>query len=91
MAFGLDIPFSACFLVLLTQVLGIMIPSAPGFVGVHHAATIAGLAFFGVDGEVALSVALALHIVLFLTLTIPGLVFLWLEQYSFSQVQNAAE
>lgn len=90
-AFGLDLPFSASFLVLLSQILGVMVPSAPGFIGVYHAATVAGLMFYGVDSELALSVSLTLHIILFTMQTLPGLIFLWMEQFSFGEIQHAAD
>jgi len=90
-AFGIDLPFSSGYLVNVSQVIGVMIPSAPGFIGVFHAATIAGLMFYGVDSELALSVALVIHIVMFTIMIIPGLVFLWMEQYSFSDIQHSAD
>ncbi len=90
-AFDLDLPISASFLVLLSQILGVMVPSAPGFIGVYHAATIAGLVFYGVDSELALSVALVLHIIMFTMQTIPGLIFLWMEQYSLRDIKHAAD
>ncbi|VAX16622.1 hypothetical protein MNBD_NITROSPINAE03-1960, partial [hydrothermal vent metagenome] len=90
-AFNLDLPISASFLVLLSQILGVMVPSAPGFIGVFHAATIAGLMFYGVDSELALSVALTLHIIMFTMQTIPGLIFLWVEQYSLRDIKHAAD
>jgi len=90
-AFDLDVPFSASYLALASQVIGVMIPSAPGFIGVYHAATIAALMFYGVEGELALSVALVTHIVMFIMSTLPGLAMLWLEQYSFSDIQHAAD
>jgi hypothetical protein len=90
-AFNLDLPLSASFLVLLSQILGVMIPSAPGFIGVYHAATIAGLMFYGVDSELALSVSLVLHIIMFTMQTLPGLIFLWMEQFSLGDIQNATD
>ncbi|VAX20253.1 hypothetical protein MNBD_NITROSPINAE04-2701 [hydrothermal vent metagenome] len=90
-AFDLDLPISASFLVLLSQILGVMVPSAPGFIGVFHAATIAGLMFYGVDSELALSVALVLHIIMFIMQTIPGLIFLWMEQYSLRDIKHAVD
>ena len=91
LAFGQELPFSACFVVLMVQMFGVMIPSGPGFIGVYHAATIAGLMFYGVDAELALSMALVIHVVMFVMQTIPGLLFLWLEQYSFRDIAQAAD
>lgn len=91
LAFGLQLPFLASYVVTMIQVFGIMIPSAPSFVGVYHAATVAGLALYGVDSELALSIALVAHVIYFFSFVIPGLIFLWMEQYSISDIQHAAD
>ena len=90
-AFGLyDLPFIATYLILMAQVIGVMAPS-PGFVGPYHAATMAGLAFYGVGQELALSVAIVMHATMFLTNIAPGIVFLWLEKMSFSEIKHSAD
>ncbi len=90
-AFDLQLPFIACFVVMLSQVFGVLAPSAPGFIGVYHAATIAGLMFYGVDSDQAFSVAFVTHAVLFTVQTVAGLIFLWMEQYSLHELQEEAE
>lgn len=90
-AFGLGhLPFIATYLVLMAQVIGVMVPS-PGFVGPYHAATMAALAFYGVGEELGLSVAIVMHATMFLTNIAPGMVFLWLEKMSFSEIRDASE
>jgi len=90
-AFDLEnLPFIATYLILMAQVIGVMIPS-PGFVGPYHAATMAGLAFYGVDEEMGLSVAIVMHATMFLTNIAPGIVFLWLEKMSFAELKHSAE
>jgi uncharacterized membrane protein YbhN (UPF0104 family) len=54
-----------------------MLPASPGFVGTHHAASVACLSLWGVAPEAALSVALVMHAIgYFLTVAI-GAVYLW--------------
>lgn len=90
-AFGLnDLPFIATYLILMAQVIGVMVPS-PGFVGPYHAATMAGLAFYGVEAEKGLSVAIVMHATMFVTNIAPGLVFLWFEKMSFSEIKRSAD
>ncbi len=90
MAFGLDLPFIATYLILIAQVIGVMAPS-PGFVGPYHAATIAALSFYGVDAELALSMALVMHATMFLTNSLPGVFFLLNENLSLGQISHAAD
>lgn len=81
-AFDLQLPAYAAFLLLVVQTLGVVIPSAPGFIGTYHAAVIAGLAMFGVTREFALSVALVMHATFFFPFIAVGLVCLWKESLS---------
>ena len=90
-AFNLDLPLQAGFLVLVTQMFGLMAPSAPGFLGVYHAATMAGLMFYGVDQDTALSVAVVMHLVVFFAQTIPGFYFMWRMKYSLGQIKQREE
>ena len=91
MAFGLDLPFSASFFVLISQVVGLLIPSAPGFIGVYHAATMGGLMLYGVDQDMALSVAVLMHLVVFIAQTAPGFFFMWKMSYSLSDIRKKEE
>jgi len=76
-AFQLDLPWTVGFLLLVAQAAAVMIPSSPGFVGTHHAASVACLSLWGVSPEAALSVALVLHAIgFFLTIAI-GVFYLW--------------
>jgi uncharacterized protein (TIRG00374 family) len=81
-AFGLQLPWYAAFLILVVQTFGVLIPSAPGFIGTYHAAVIAGLMVFGVVYERALSVALVMHATFFFPFILVGLICLWKESLS---------
>ncbi|MDH5756666.1 MAG: flippase-like domain-containing protein [Nitrospinota bacterium] len=88
---GLELPWSSGFVVLVTQVFGLMVPSGPGFVGAYHAATMAGLMFYGVDKETALSVAVVMHLVVFVAQTTPGFYFLWKDGDTLGGIQEREE
>jgi uncharacterized protein (TIRG00374 family) len=85
-AFGLEdrIHFGEGMGVLAITMLGIALPAPPGFAGVFEAATRAGLALFGVEGEAlagrALAYALVFHWWQFLLMAASGGYFLWRDQ-----------
>ena len=83
-AFSLDLPFSASLLTLVTQSLGMLIPSGPAGIGTYEFMTIVSLGLFEVDQTKALGFALVLHATRFLPTTIIGLMFLlrWFYQRS---------
>jgi uncharacterized protein (TIRG00374 family) len=77
LAFQLDLPWAVGFILLVAQAAAVMIPASPGFVGTHHAASVACLSLWGISPEAALSVALVMHAVgYFLTIAI-GAIYLW--------------
>lgn len=62
MGFGLDLSFSQAALVLVIVMLGIAIPSAPGFIGTFHGFCVAALALVaGTDPALAAAYATLLH------------------------------
>jgi glycosyltransferase 2 family protein len=58
---GLSLPFVAVFIVLSMASFGVMIPSAPGYIGAFHLAVQYGFMFFGVSREEGLSAAILYH------------------------------
>ncbi len=75
-AFGLQLPIEAAFIVMVICCIGIMIPSAPGFIGTYHYFTILGLSLFHVPKSEALSFAVVSWGVSFLPIVVIGLVCL---------------
>jgi uncharacterized membrane protein YbhN (UPF0104 family) len=63
-------------LALCVTLLGVAIPSAPGYIGVFEASAVAALAVFHVDSSLALGYALVLHGLHFGTTTLLGAVAL---------------
>lgn len=62
-SFHFNLPFIAAYVVLVLTTLGIMVPTAPGFVGNFHLLCIVGLALFGIPKSQALSFAILLHFI----------------------------
>jgi uncharacterized protein (TIRG00374 family) len=75
-AFGILIPLSASFLIQAMLVIGVAVPT-PGAIGsFHEAYRIAVTTFFHAPNNAAVSAALVLHAVSFLTSVIPGVVIM---------------
>ncbi len=72
-AVGFDLPLVAPFLVLAVASFGVMIPSAPGFIGTFHLSVQYGFVFYGVNKEAALSAAILWHAALFFPTVLLGL------------------
>lgn len=91
-AFGIiDLPAVSGYLTLVSQTIGIMIPSSPGFIGPYHAATVAGLRFYSVEAELALSVAIVMHATMFAVNVVPGLAYLWIEKMTISEIKHSTD
>jgi len=88
-AFNLGLPAYAAFVLLIFQVLGVTLPSSPGFIGTYHGAVIGGLLLFGINTSVATSVAISMHAAFFIPFILAGLGFLWVEGLSFRNLQSA--
>ncbi len=69
-------PLIAALLLMVTVNLGILIPSAPGYVGAFQAFGILALSAFGVPSSVALAITIVAHAEQWVTVTGIGLFFL---------------
>lgn len=88
LAFGIDVPWFAPYVVLAFVVLGVSVPAAPGAVGTFQLATIQALLLFGIDRSVGLSFSLVLHIGNWLPVTLVGLYYLRREHFSIKQIEE---
>jgi len=88
-AVHLDLSFGAGWTVLAFVGVGISVPSAPGYVGVFHAAATAALEVFGVARSAALAYAVLYHASAVVPLTIVGWLFLLREHVSLGEVRRA--
>src|SRR6185503_9723880 len=72
-AFDIPVSYLGALLLQGLLILGISIPSTPGFFGPFEAVIVAVLALYGVANDVAFSYAIAYHITSFLPITLLGL------------------
>jgi uncharacterized protein (TIRG00374 family) len=87
-AFGFHLPPSAAFAVMVIIIVGIMIPTAPGFVGNWHYFTILGLTLFNISKVDALTYAIVLHFLSVGVIVLLGLIFLPFIRVSFSEMRQ---
>ncbi len=76
LAFHFNLPLTAAFVLMIVLILGIAIPSAPGFIGNWHYACILGLGIFNVTKTSALSFALLYHAISIGVIIVLGLISL---------------
>jgi uncharacterized membrane protein YbhN (UPF0104 family) len=88
-AVGLDISaMGSVYLVALTNLFA-MLPAAPGYVGTFDAAVIFGVKAIGGAGSAAVSYLLLLRFVLFVPITVVGLIVLLVRYGGFSRLRTA--
>ena len=87
-AIGLQIPFVAAFLIMAMASFGVMIPSAPGYIGTFHLSVQYGFLFFGIGKEEGLSAAILWHAVVFFSTMLFGLAAYLYLQFSFGKVSE---
>jgi glycosyltransferase 2 family protein len=84
-AVHLELPLLAGWAVLTFVGFGISIPSAPGYIGVWHAAAVLALSMFGVAQAPAVGYALLYHASQFVPITLIGWLFLVREHISLGE------
>jgi uncharacterized protein (TIRG00374 family) len=84
-AVHLDLPFLAGWTVMTFVGFGVSIPSAPGYIGVWHAAAVLALSIFGVSQAPAFGYALLYHASQFVPITVLGWLFLIREQMTLGE------
>jgi uncharacterized membrane protein YbhN (UPF0104 family) len=85
-ALDLSLSWVAPWVVLAFVGVSVSLPSAPGFIGVFHAAAAVALGMFGVAREEAVGYALILHAAQFVPITLIGWAFLLREQVTLAEV-----
>lgn len=90
LAFDLAVPWYAPYVVLVIVSLGVMLPSAPGYVGPFQFFTVAALKVFGIPASVGLSFSLVLHAGNYLPVTLLGLYYLRREHFTLRQFEEEA-
>ncbi len=88
LAFSMKLSLVAAVIVMVVLIIGITLPTAPGYIGNWHFACITGLTLFGVSKADALTYAIMLHIISLGVIVILGVIFLPFNKFSFSDLSN---
>lgn len=88
-ALHLELPWIAAWVVLAFVGLGVAIPSAPGYIGVFHAAATIALTIFGVPATAAFGYALLFHASQIIPVTLVGWIYLLREHLTLSDATRA--
>jgi uncharacterized membrane protein YbhN (UPF0104 family) len=91
-AFGFVLPFSAALFFQSFVALAVSLPSAPGYVGIYHAAAVFVLAtLFKGDIDQAAAFAVGFHIAAFIPVTAMGLYYAWKMGISMREAAESEE
>jgi len=88
LAFGLHLPVAAAFVLMIILIIGIAIPTAPGFIGNWHYFCILGLGLFGIPRTDALTFAIIYHALSIGIVILLGLIFLPFNRFSVSDLRR---
>jgi glycosyltransferase 2 family protein len=88
LAFGYSLSILAAFVLMFILIVGIAIPTAPGFVGNWHYACILALTLFGLDKADALTFAILYHALSIGIVLVLGLLFLPFNRFSLKDLTN---
>jgi uncharacterized protein (TIRG00374 family) len=88
LAFGLDLPVSAAFVLMIILIIGIAIPTAPGFIGNWHYACRLGLGLFGIPETDAVTFAIIYHALSIGIVILLGFIFLPFNRFSVSDFRR---
>jgi len=87
-AFHLELPLPAAFVLMVIIIMGIAIPTAPGFVGNWHFFCVLGLGLFGVHKADALIYAIVLHFLSIGIIAILGVASLPFNRFSLADIKS---
>ncbi|MHB8092154.1 MAG: lysylphosphatidylglycerol synthase transmembrane domain-containing protein [Syntrophales bacterium] len=88
LAFSLNLPLTAAFVIMIILIAGIAIPVAPGFIGNWHYFCILGLGLFNVAKTEALTFAVIYHALSIGIIIVLGVVFLPLYSFSLDDLKS---
>jgi uncharacterized protein (TIRG00374 family) len=90
-AFNFTLPPVAAFVLMIILIIGIAIPTAPGFIGNWHFSCVLGLGLFGVAKTDAFTFALIFHFLAVGLVVMIGIVFLPSVRFSFADLWKEAK
>lgn len=85
-AFDPALPLTAAVLVLCITGLSMTIPASPSSIGTFHWAVILALSVFGVEYDLAFTIAVVIHLCAFGMISIIGLACMWAESLSYGDI-----
>lgn len=88
-AFGIDVPWSATLLVQALTVIGVALPSTPGYFGLFELTAIAALKLYGVGETPAATWALVYHVVSLVPITLIGAYYFARVGLTVSEIKSA--
>ncbi len=91
LAFSIDVSPMIAIVILGFIVVGLTLPTSPGFFGTIEYCYVLALTAVGVDASKALSAAIYYHLPTWVVITISGLLLLRYNKVSFSQVRSVTE
>ncbi len=91
LAFSLELPPYAAFLVLAIVAVALVLPSTPGYVGPFQAGTVLALGLFGVSPSTALSLSILYHAVNYIPITLAGLAYLSAMNLTLGELRAVGE
>lgn len=83
-----SLPLSAPIFIMIIVAIGVMLPSAPGYVGPYHAACRGALVLLGVEVNTAIGFAVILHASQVIVVILVGFYYLWKEGLKLSDVSK---
>lgn len=88
LAFGLHLPVAAALVLMIILIIGIAIPTAPGFIGNWHYSCVLGLGLFGIPKTDAMTFALVYHALSIGIIILLGLIFLPFNRFSVADLRR---
>jgi uncharacterized protein (TIRG00374 family) len=88
LSFGFNLPLMAPFVVMVILIVGIAIPTAPGYIGNWHLACVLALGFFGLAEAEVLSFAVVYHFLSMAIVVVLGVAFLPFNKFSISDMKK---
>lgn len=88
LSFGFTLPMEAPFVLMIILMIGIAIPTAPGFIGNWHFFCILGLSLYGIPKSEAFTFAVVYHAVSIGFVILLGLIFLPLNRFSYTNLHT---
>lgn len=88
LAFDMDLPFAAALFIQALIVLGVALPSTPGFFGVWEFSAVVGLKLYGVSDTQAAAWAIGFHVLSLVPITGIGIYYLLRSGLRFGELQQ---